>query len=437
MQKEGPFKMMQEQLHHPPAAAHRHRILLISDFYPPIIGGMERYVQTLAHELARRGHRVAVATLGHGDALAFEQDQGVRVYRIAGWSRALAPFYESVARQFHPTVPDPGVVAALRRVIARERPDIVHAQGWMLYSFLPLKEWSKAGLVVTLHDYGLVCPKKNYLHDGRPCDGPAFVKCARCAQEQYGTAKSLSLTTGLRVSSHLHTHVDRFLAVSEAVRAASRVGAGRPPRPIEVLPAFIPDDAPAEAARAEVPAYLPPQDSYILFVGALTVHKGLRVLLDAWADLTPRPELLLIGTSHGEPIGDFPPGVRVVHDAPHAEVMAAWMGCAVGVVPSIWPDPCPLVAIEAMACGRPLVVSAVGGLPDLVADGETGLLVPPGDASALRDALGQLLSAPLLRGRMGRAARERARRFTVSTVTERIEQVYAEVAGGRRRVEPQ
>jgi len=160
------------------------------------------------------------------------------------------------------------------------------------------------------------------------------------------------LTTGLRASGGLHARVDRFLAVSEAVRAASRVGVGQPPRPIEVVPAFIPDDASEEAARVETPAYLPPRDSYILFVGALTVHKGLRVLLDAYADLAPRARLLLIGTSHGAPIGILPSGVTVVRDAPHAEVMAAWAGCAVGVVPSIWPDPCPLVAIEAMACGR-------------------------------------------------------------------------------------
>jgi len=429
----GVSETMQEKLQYPVAAAHPRRILIISDFYPPVIGGMERYVQTLGHELARRGHHVAVATLGREDAPSFEEDRGVRVYRVSGWSRALAPFYESANRQFHPTTPDPGVMAALRRVIARERPDIVHAQGWMLYSFLPLKGWSKAGLVVTLHDYGLVCPKKNYLHDGRACDGPAYAKCVRCAREQYGLAKSLALTTGLRASSGLHARVDRFLAVSEAVRAASRVGVGQPPRPIEVVPAFIPDDAPEEAARVETPAYLPPRDSYILFVGALTVHKGLRVLLDACADLAPRAGLLLIGTSHGAPIGALPSGVTVVRDAPHAEVMAAWAGCAVGVVPSIWPDPCPLVAIEAMACGRPLVASAVGGLPDLVAEGETGLLVPPGDAPALRDALSRLLLDPALRERMGLAARARARRFTVSAVTDRLEQIYAEVATGVRR----
>src|SRR5205809_3939099 len=129
------------------------RILMVSDFYPPVIGGLERYVQLLAHELLRRGHQVSVATLRHEGAPAYELDAGVRVQRLAGWNRLLAPFYASSARPFHPTAPDPGVMAGLRRVVAHERPDIVHAHSWMLYSWLPLKQWSKAGLIVTLHDY--------------------------------------------------------------------------------------------------------------------------------------------------------------------------------------------------------------------------------------------------------------------------------------------
>ena len=63
------------------------RILMLSEFYPPLIGGTERHVQTLARELVRRGHHVAVATLEHKGSPAFEEDEGVRVYRIGGWHR--------------------------------------------------------------------------------------------------------------------------------------------------------------------------------------------------------------------------------------------------------------------------------------------------------------------------------------------------------------
>lgn len=402
------------------------RVLLVSDFYPPVIGGMERYVQTLARELVRRGHHVVVATQRHPAAPAFEIDQGVRVHRLVGWNRALAPFYDSPERPFHPTVPDPGMMAGLRRVLAAERPDIVNAQGWMLNSCLPLKAWSTAKLIVTLHDYGLVCATKTYMYRNRVCTGPGYATCVGCARAQYGAAKALALTTGLSLSSRMHGRVDRFIAVSAAVRDASLPGLQG--RPIEVLPAFIPDTAVAEAAQP-CPAFLPPEGSYILFVGAFSAHKGVTVLLEAYRGLEADAPLVMIGSHFGEPFV-APDGVHVACNVPHATVMAAWTRSAFGVVPSIWGDPCPLTAIEAMAAGRALVASAIGGLRDMVVPGETGLLVAPDDVGALRDALRHLIQHPEERARMGRAARERARLFMASTVVERFEEIcYAELLG--------
>jgi glycosyltransferase involved in cell wall biosynthesis len=318
-------------------------------------------------------------------------------------------------------------MAGLRRVVAQERPDIVHAHGWMLYSCLPLKEWSKAGLIVTLHDYGLVCPKKTYMYADRICTGPAYARCLACAGRSYGGMKAAALTTGLAVSRRLHRRVDRYLAVSAAVRDATMAGARRL-LPIEVIPAFISDEVLDEAAAAGRPAFLPPEDDYILFVGALGAHKGLHVLLQAYAEgLADLAPLVLIGTEHSDTPAHFPHGVTVARNAPHAQVMAAWAHCAVGVVPSICPEPLSLAALEAMACGRPVVASATGGLPEVVIHGETGLLVPAGDVGALREALCTLLSDRALCRRLGEAARRRARLFTASMVIGRIEQVYAHV----------
>jgi glycosyltransferase involved in cell wall biosynthesis len=400
---------------------------MVSDFYPPVIGGMERHVQTLSHELVRRGHDVAVATLWQDGSPAFERDQGVHVHRLSGLTRLLTPFYESKERHFHPTLPDPGIMAGLRRVIAQERPDIVHARGWMLYSHLPLKVWSKAKLVVTLHDFSLVCPTKTYVHDGRVCQGARFAKCVQCASAQYGTARACALTAGLHISSRLHKHVDRYIAISSAVRDASIAATGSPPQAVDVVPTFIPDGAVKQAATTERPSFLPGHDNYILFVGALGRHKGLNVLLDAYVGLHDPAPLIVIGTERSDTPAQFPVGVTVVRNAPHAQVMAAWAHAAVGVVPSVWPEPFGQVAIEAMACGRAVIASNIGGLRDAVIDGETGVMVPPGDVTALREALRMLMSDPARRARMGEAGRHRAQLFFASTVVPRIEQVYAQV----------
>jgi glycosyltransferase involved in cell wall biosynthesis len=112
---------------------------------------------------------------------------------------------------------------------------------------------------------------------------------------------------------------------------------------------------------------------------------------------------------------------------PHVAIMDAWRRSLLGLAPSVWPDPCPTVAMEAMATGRPVIAARSGGLSDIVVDGETGLLVPPGDAEALRRAMARLIDNPALRGRMGAAARRRVTAFQAGDVVPRIEQVYREL----------
>lgn len=403
------------------------RILMLSEFYPPLIGGTERHVQTLSRELVRRGHHIAVATLMHKGSPAFEDDEGVKVYRISGWNRVLTRFYQDQDRQFHPPAPDPGVIAGLRRVIEQERPDIVHARKWMLYSFVGLKTWSKARLVVTMHDYSLICPTVTYLHDEQVCTGPGYLKCINCGFSQYGKVKSFLMTSGLKLSNCLPQHADKYIAVSSAVRDASIKGAGKWPKPIEVVPTFIPDNVLDEANQIERPAFLPPEDNYILFVGKENAIKGIDVLLEAYEGLSDLAPLVLMISDFGSTSRKFPAGVTVVRNVSHAQVMAGWKHCAVGVIPSIWPEPFGQVVVEAMACGKPVVASAVGGIPDIVLDGESGLLVKPNEASALREALRTLLLDPDRRSQMGKIGKERARLFTVSVVANRIEQIYREL----------
>ena len=402
-------------------------ILMLSEFYPPMIGGMERHVQTLAKELVRRGHHVAVATLQSKGLRAFEEDEGVRVHRLCGWSRILAPFYQDQQHQFHPPLPDPGVMAGLQRVVALERPEIVHARRWMMYSFVGLKVWSGAKLVVTLHDYSLFCSTMTYLHHGQICTGPSYTKCISCASPHYGVGKAILLTNGLRLSSPLHRHVDKYIAVSSAVGDASQQATRQPACSIEVVPSFIINNAEDEADNVGRPRFLPPKDNYMLFVGRAAAYKGFAVLLAAYAELSAIAPLVLMITGDMDRLTVLPKNVTVVHNVPHAQVMAGWKHCVLGVVPSLWPEPFGQVVVEAMACGKAVVASDIGGLHDLVIDGESGLLVEPGNVDALREAMRSLLLDAARRERMGSVGRERAKLFTVGTVTNRIEEIYEEL----------
>ena len=399
------------------------RILMLAQFYAPVIGGEERHVQDLSVELVKRGHDVAVATLSLPGVAEFEVDQGVHVYRIRSTTQRANWLYSQAERRHAPPLPDPEVVWALRRIIAREKPDIVHAHNWLLYSFLPLKIWSGVPIVMSLHDYSLHCPQKRLMYFGAPCSGPSFAKCLRCAANHYGAVRGGVTTLTQRVMNPaVRAAVDIFLPVSQATAIGNDLIANQ--LPFQVIPNFVPDNP--GLTQEDVHAYLSqlPQDDYLLFVGDLSHDKGVDVLLRAYADLKNAPPLVLIGRKRLDTLMELPDNVMLMGSWPHAAVMEAWRRSTIALVPSVWSEIFGIVAIEAMAMGRPVIASRIGALTDIVIDGETGFLVPPGDPVALRQAMERLIDNPALRHRLGQGARRRAADFRASAVVPHIEEVY-------------
>jgi glycosyltransferase involved in cell wall biosynthesis len=399
------------------------RVLMLTQFYHPIIGGEERMVQELSVGLVQRGHEVAVATLWHEGLEDHEVDRDVHIFRIRSTTQRAAWLYREAQRRHAPPWPDPEALLALRHVFDQVQPEIVHAHNWLMYSYLPLKLARHSGLVLTLHDYSWACATRRFMHDGEPCNGPKFTKCLACASKHYGLLKGVPTVLGLRMMSTLgRPAIDMFLPVSEAVAAEN--GLTGSALPYQVIPNFVPDDL--GTSPGDIAAYVAqlPVGDFLLFVGDLSRDKGIHVLLRAYADLKAAPPLVLLGRRCQDTPAEFPPNVIFLNSWPHDAVMEAWRRCSLAVVPSVWPEPFGLVALEAMMSGRPVIASKIGGLSDTVVDGETGLLVVPGDPTVLATALRELLADRDLREQMGQAARRRSESFRAAAVVPRIEQVY-------------
>ncbi|HZU69416.1 MAG TPA: glycosyltransferase family 4 protein [Ktedonobacteraceae bacterium] len=402
------------------------RIMMLTQFYPPIIGGGAIHVRSLSTELAARGHEVAVVTLWHTGLAAFEMDAGVKVYRVRSSTRRLPWLFRDSGRQYAPPFPDPEVTLALRQIIRDGRPQIVHAHNWLVYSYLPLKLWSGAKLVVTLHNYDLVCVKTTLLLNDSICNGPGLSKCLRCGIQYYGPGKGVPTVLADRVMGQVRRClVDMFLPVSQAVALGNGLAAQR--LPFQVISNFIPDDI--GVARSDTTSYAAqlPNEPYLLFVGAFNRQKGVDVLLKAYAGLSDAPPLVLIGYETSDwPVlsKDCPGNVFVFKDWPRQAVIEALRRCFIAILPSVGPESCPTVVMEAMSVGSPVIASRIGGLAELVTHDETGLLVEPGDAPALQQAIRRLLADPGVRKGMGEAALRNVDRFQASTVVPRIEHVY-------------
>jgi glycosyltransferase involved in cell wall biosynthesis len=401
------------------------RVLMLTDQYPPLIGGIERHVRNLAAGLAERGHHVAVATSAVDGLPADEFDGAVHVHRLRSTAQRASGAATPSGRPYAPPFPDPEVVLGLREIVAREQPDIVHGHNWFARSYLPLKESGRAAFVMSLHDYGVVCAKRSLWYRGEACGGPEFSKCLHCAANNYGTARGMAITLGNWSTAPAERRaVDMYLPVSRAVVSGNRLV--EDDLPFKVVPNFVPDDV-AQTANPDHPALAAlPKKPFWLFVGTLSRNKGIDVLLDAYRSIERPRSLVLIGSRWPETPRSFPAGVVVIEDLDHPAVMAAWSRAEIGIVPSVFPDPCPTVAIEAMAAGVPLVASRVGGLPDIVADDETGVLVPVADAGQLGSALVALSADRTKRRAMARAAVKRAQAFMAGSVLDRVESVYEE-----------
>jgi glycosyltransferase involved in cell wall biosynthesis len=403
--------------------------MLLSQFYPPVTGGEERHVQALGQTLTSRGHEVSVVTIATSGTAGIDIDGGVRVHRVRTSALRLPLMYSDPERPHAAPVPDPELALAIRRSVRTERPHIVHSHNWIANSALALSRSSTVGMVLTLHDYSHVCAIKRLVRDGRLCPGPSLGRCLGCASRHYGPVAGAFTALGTRaVRRPKERRMDNIIAVSWAVA----VGNGLPTSgmPFKVIPNFISDEVWRSAGEAANTSTWPvglPVEPFLLMVGDLSRDKGVPTLLDAYGRLVNPPPLVLMGRRCRDTPSALPRRVTVLADAPHDLVLAAFQRCLVAVAPSVWQDPCPTTVLEAMAAGRAVVASGVGGIVDMVVPGESGLLVPPGHPGELAGALQRLLQDAALRHRLGTAARQRAIRFTASEVVPGIEGLYRSI----------
>jgi alpha-maltose-1-phosphate synthase len=184
-----------------------------------------------------------------------------------------------------------------------------------------------------------------------------------------------------------------------------------------------------------------PARPYVIFVGRITRQKGVPVLLRAAAALDPSAQLVLCAGAADTPalaeeVSSLVAGLQATRSGviwipemlPKPSVIQLLTHALMFVCPSVY-EPLGIVNLEAMACSTAVVASRVGGIPEVVADGATGLLVPPDDPAALADAMNALLRDPGRADAFGRAGRARAvEEFSWDAVAAQTAALYAEVA---------
>ena len=358
---------------------------MVSEMVSPSVGGLQKHVLSLSKALTDRAHEVCIATVEVGA----DSSEGIRVHRLNSVTARLA-LGRSSGLPFQTPLPDPLAMKEIGQLIRKEQPDVIHGHNWLVASAVAR---GRRPLVLTLHDYQSVCARRDLMEHGRGiCPGPSMMRCCSCASAQYGLVRGTTLAGATPIGRRL-LRPSAVIAVSGAVaeRVKSKFSLD-----IDVIPNFIPD----EPIVSDPPTSALPTGQFVMFAGVASPHKGLHLLLEMWRAGMPIPLVAACPSTDSIPNA---PGVYAIR-LTHAEIMGAWRRATLAIVPSQWAEPCATVVLEAMQAGVPVVATAVGGTPEMVRSGQDGVLVPPGDPSALRAAVEELVANPARRLAMAESA---------------------------------
>jgi len=459
-------------------------LLLVHDFLPAHPAGTEVYTGALARRLAERGHEVRVfATekdIGRPHlSLTRREWHGLQVDELVN-----NLFYAD----FQETWDYPPAAAAFARVLDEFRPEVLHVMHLLYLSVGCVEEAHRRGIPVffTLHDFWLQCPRFGQrLHaDGGRCDTIDFARCGTCLARFKFAQSDLERRTARVVAG-----VKRLSGL-DLSRPARRAGERLRPRSAAPAPEPEPELAQAFAARARerdtalrarlVPCVerffapsrflreqfvawgLPSERTELLpyglelepfaalrressprvriaFLGTLAPHKAPHLLLEAFALVPPELRARATLTLHG-PTQHFPEyvarlaelaaplGARLAGAVTRERVPEVLAACDLLVVPSVWYENSPLTIQEARAARTAVLVSDLGGMAELVEDGQSGWRFRVGDAQDLAAHLTRILREPGALSRLARGAPQKDMHVSAAE----LEQRYAAALAARR-----
>ena len=328
----------------------------------------------------------------------------------------------------------------LAGALERWQPDVVHVHNsFPLLSASILAATNRAGVatVATLHNYRLLCAGGSFFRDGRVCHD--CLPHRTLPGIRHGCYRdSVAATLPLSIANLVHarrwrTQVDALLTLSSAQRRLF-VEAGFPADRTIVKPNWVPD----RAVRVAGDLADPPEFAYL---GRLAPEKGIDLLMAAWDVLlsttpSPLPTLVIAG---GGPLEErvrawaaARPSVRFVGHQDAAGCARITNRALACLVPSVWEETFGLVVIESMAAGVPAIAPAHASFPDFIRSDRDGILVDPGSAPALAEAMATLVARPERSLALGAEARRTYdERYRPEVVTAQLLDVYE--AAIRRR----
>ena len=387
-------------------------ILLVNTLYAPYnIGGAERSVQLLAEGLSGLGHRVIVACTSPEEEMERRTVRGIPVcgipLRNLYWpfdgekQSFLKPFWHALDSY------NPWMRAELGRLIDAEAPDLIHTHNLGGFTVAVWEAASSRGipLVHTTRDYSLLCPR-NMFRNGENCTS----QCWTCRPFAFPRRR-------------LSRHVDAFVGISQFILDRHREFDYFPNarfRSVVYNPYPVPNDVSSFQSQSENGGMK------FGFLGRLSPRKGVERVLQTITKMKSHVEMYVggVGREEYEEYLHSTYAEPDIHFLGFVDPSDFFARIDVLIVPSVWHEPFGRVVIEAYAHGTPVIAACRGGLPEIVDEGETGLVFEPEKSGSLRSCVVHFLNNPQEISQMRGRVRERALKFEVEPHAKKYESIY-------------
>lgn len=381
-------------------------------------GGQERVVFDEIEGLRARGHDVELFSTSHVNNLPWRYEESFAAYREIGVNSK--PAVDTVLAMFW----NAEAARSLTDVMLDFKPDVVHFHGihrHLTPSVVRAAHRLSARTVMTLHDYWPVCPCNVLLREGTTICEPnacgrlnAAAITNRCVQQSVPRSVVAAVElTWQRATRSYERYLDALISPSRFLRERISGGGFSTDR-FEVVPNAV---AAAHISHSTKGA------EGLLFAGRLSPEKGLSTLIPAAKIAGVKLVVAGEGPMRSEierlPFVEY---LGMLNPDKLAEARKRTVGA---IVPSVWFENAPMAILESMACGRPVIATEIGGIPELMRDGVDGLLVKPTDGIGLAEAMRLLVADPEMAAAMGESARLRvAAEYSPERHCRHLESVY-------------
>lgn len=344
-------------------------------------------------------------------------------YEVAQLRMTTAGARESIlgkVRGFVSGVYCPSGVRAMREILKKEKPDVVNVHN--LYPFISpaaLRECKKAGVpvVMTIHNFRLICPTGLFMRDGRPCElclqkgnewGCVRHNCEHSLLKSVGYAARNAVA---RLKRHYIDCVDIFACITDFQRQ-KLIKAGFPGEKIVVIPNSM--DSTVDVA--------PSSGSYVAYSGRLSYEKGVDLIIEA-ARRNPGIPFKLAGASRDSGlIAGLPANVELMGHLSGKALQDFYSNARFFVMASKWYEGFPMTILETAAYAKPMIAPDHGGFTEIIGHGEDaiGILTAPSDIDSLASAIQHLWSNPALTAVLGRKANARLKnQYSTSVISQK------------------